>query len=145
MGPDQRLGRPLHMFHIQRMVHPHRPFPPDRGAGRSIEDPVPIVAPARTEAGMKFLRDLLNPVDRHVCRQVDIGPQDPGACRSDGMSLEMHHLTGGMHPGVRTSGTVHGHRMIGHLRQGLFETLLHAAHITLILPAMKIGTVVFDA
>ena len=56
----------------------------------------------------------------------------------------MDHLAGGMYPGIGTAGTVHPHRVIGDLGQGLLHHFLHTARMFLVLPAAEIGAIVFN-
>ena len=57
----------------------------------------------------------------------------------------MHHLAGAMDTGVGAAGAKDGNRFVRHLRERLFQLLLHAAHFVLPLPAVIFATVVLDA
>ncbi len=55
------------------------------------------------------------------------------------------HLAGAMDAGVGAAGAKDGNRFVRHLRERLFQLLLHAAHFVLPLPAVIFAAVVLDA
>ena len=58
----------------------------------------------------------------------------------------MHHLAGGMNPGIGASGTDHPDRVCRNPGQGRFELALHGAHgMPLQLPPGKAAAIVLDA
>ncbi|MNG26433.1 hypothetical protein D3C84_1114290 [compost metagenome] len=78
--------------------------------------------------------------------QIDIGAHDPGLHRALDLRIEMHHLSAGVHSGIRTTGTKQRHRGVGDFGQGVFEGFLHREHARgLTLPATIPRAFVFHA
>ena len=146
MAANQVIGRFTHGVQIQRPVIPgHLIAVQSRRAG-VIVDHVAITAADSRKAGVEFLADRGGPAHGHIPRQIGIAAHDPAFHLPGRIGIEMHHLTGAVHPRIGAAGTDHRHRMIGHFRQRLLKAFLHGSDTGLLsLPAAKVSAVVFNS
>lgn len=76
---------------------------------------------------------------------MGIAATHPGLVGAGCGAIEMHDLSECMDTGVGTSGAIDTHGLPGHAGECQFQHILYGQAVWLRLPAMKSGTVVFDA
>ena len=94
---------------------------------------------------MKLIIDATYPVDVDVIGEIAVRAEQPTAIGPLAARVEMRDLTRSMHAGVRAPGAVSYDSLVGNNAQSLFDALLNATPVLLMLPAIVGGTVVFDA
>ena len=107
------LDRLDHALDVQRAVVPGDFLVEMRGTNRIVVDHIAITPGDCLEARMEVRRHHLGPTDTDVVGQIDIGAHDPRLQRALGLSIKVHHLPAGMHPGIGTPGTHQRHRRVG--------------------------------
>src|SRR5690554_1897416 len=90
---------------------------------------------------MKVVGDLTHPVYGHIPRQVGIDAEYPGLLRTWHRRIEMHYLTGSMHPAIGTAAGLYLDLLTRHPGKRTLKFLLHRRGMLETLPA-TIGTAV---
>jgi len=92
---------------------------------------------------MELNVNRLDPGQSNAGGQTSIGAAQPRPKRARLSGIKMDHLSYAMHAGVSATSGNHSNRMIGYKRQGRLDNLLHGGLTALILPAMKLATIIF--
>ena len=78
-------------------------------------------------------------------RKTRIPSHLPGIQTPASDRIKVNDLSEPMNPGIRSSGTNHTDRMIGHTRERGFQNLLNSSPTGLPLPSRKLRAIVFNA
>ncbi len=107
-----------------------------------------LIAPGKgREASMKVVIDGARPAHPHRRWQHTIGATQPCLLATIYLAIKVHNLPCRMHTGIGSARANQIHRMSSNPGQSILEGRLYGRHdrITLSLPTMERGAVIFDA
>ena len=134
----------LHVFLIERLMHPPCTVPVHGGAKKPIQYRITIGSRRSRKACVKLVVDRFRPAQVYVVGKIAVGTEQPATIGATYPRVEMNDLCKRMHAGIGSSGTGYLDRLVRHLRQRVFDKGLDADTVTLALPAIIGCAVVLD-